>query len=210
MLEGVRFSMDWVDNFYFLQNFYVTNSHLNCSEWKVNSLIFVRLPNVSDVSAQAVCFHRYLLCIYLYLSHLIWCPWDDLESYPRDPWWTLSDPRVTPGYPTVTLGDLRWPQLPQVTLGWPQVTLGDPRWPWVTPGWPRVTPGDTQVSPGDARWPMVTQGWPQLTPGDSLMDWLIDLHDLLMTPGDPRVSHVTLGDRLIDWLKTNIRYVSMP
>ena len=74
-----------------------------------------------------------------YISHLLWCPWNNLESEPRwppgdpgwprmtpcwprgDPWWhcveirvtlcELVDPRMTPGWPQVTLSDLEWPRV---------------------------------------------------------------------------------------------------
>ena len=80
-------------------------------------------------------FHRYLLRLSLSLSHLIWCPWDNLKS------------------------DSEWSDWPQETPRW---HLGDPRWPGLNPGWPQVTPGWPRVTPG---WPRTTPGWPRKTSG---------------------------------------------
>ena len=80
---------------------------------------------------------RYLLWLSLPLSHLLWCPWDNLES---DPGW-YGWPQVTPGGPRMTPG---WPWM---TPGWPQ---GDQGWPRGNPGWPLGDPG----------WPRGDRGWP--------------------------------------------------
>ena len=147
-------------------------------------------------------WQKFALALSMSLSHLVWSPWDNLESDSGWPGWPQGGPGP-PGWPWMTQGDLGDPKWPLGVHGWPRVILGDPEWPRVTPGnpvlpqrdpgWPQVDPGVTWVTPGD---PRVIPGYSWVTLGDH--EW--PHGDLRVTPCDPRCLQVTKGDPRWPWV----------
>ena len=146
-----------------------------CNSNSLSSWLTDWLPS-TDICSDSL----YLSLTY---SDAPWITWNLTLGDLADPRWPLGDTWVTPGWPQVTPGDPRWPQM---TPGWPQVTQCDPGWPlgdplgplgdpwlplshpwspWGHPGSTRGHPGSPRGHPGSTRGhlgsPGVTQGSPR-------------------------------------------------